>query len=180
MAPVNSQTRARKIGTRLRKPAITVGIVLAEYHGRIARRLLEGALKRLDDLGVRRGQISVLRVPGAYEVPAALAALARRKSCRALVALGCVIRGETSHYDHVCQAAALGSMQVSLASGKALGFGILTVNTLQQALRRSDPSATATGADRKGKPRGASNKGAEAAETALRMARLLQDAAAGL
>jgi 6,7-dimethyl-8-ribityllumazine synthase len=79
-------------------------------------------------------------VPGAFEIPAAIAHVAKRKCFDGYVALGCVVRGETSHYDYVCGESARGLMNLSTFEGLAIGFGILTVDTLEQAEVRADPS----------------------------------------
>jgi 6,7-dimethyl-8-ribityllumazine synthase len=100
-------------------------------------------------------------VPGAFELPLAAQALALNGSCDAVVALGCVIRGDTAHFEYVAGECARGLQQVMLSTGVPVAFGVLTTENLAQAQERAAP--------------GANNKGAEALQTALAMARLLRD-----
>jgi 6,7-dimethyl-8-ribityllumazine synthase len=137
-------------GTGLR-----IGIVVARFNAYTTEGLLAGALAALRDTGVRDEDVTIVRVPGAFEVPFAARALAATGACDAVVCLGAVIRGETPHFDFVAQAAADGIARVMLESGVPLSFGILTTNTVEQALERSGE--------------GPGNKGAEAVLTALEM-----------
>lgn len=137
------------------------GIVAARFHRDVVDKLLAGAETYLR----RRGaDVTVLRVPGAWEIPLALDELAAAGSCEALVALGVVVRGETPHFDYVCSEASRGCQDVSLRRGIAVGFGLLTTNDKEQALARAGGSA--------------GNKGEEAAEAAVEML-LLQMAIRG-
>lgn len=127
-------------------------IVEAPYYAHIAEALARGALAVLDAAGATYERITV---PGAFEIPAAIAfAVAANARYDGYLALGCVIRGETTHYDYVCQESARGLQDLALAHRLAIGFGILTVETEAQALARA-------GAKR--------NKGAEAARACLAM-----------
>jgi len=137
-----------------------VGIVVARFNERVTSRLLAGALDALRGAGVGEDDITVARVPGAFELPLACEALAARGGLHAIVALGAVIRGETSHYDYVCEAAEQGVVAVGLQHRLPVLFGVLTCDTEEQAL------------DRAGGSHG--NKGADVALDALRMADLLQ------
>ncbi len=137
-----------------------VGIVVSRWHDDVTSSLLEGALDALRGAGVGEDDITVARVPGAFELPLACEALAARGDLHAIVALGAVIRGETSHYDYVCEAAEQGVVAVGLQHRLPVLFGVLTCDTLEQAL------------DRAGGSHG--NKGADVALDALRMADLLQ------
>jgi 6,7-dimethyl-8-ribityllumazine synthase len=128
-----------------------VGIVAAKFNGDVTNRLLESALAELDKAGVGRDTITVMTVPGAFELPLGAMALAKTRRYSCIVALGCVIRGETAHFDFVAGEAASGIQLASLETGVPVAFGVLTVDTLQQALARAD-------------------KGAEAVRTALEMA----------
>jgi len=128
-----------------------VGIVAAKFNGDVTNRLLESALAELDKVGVGRETITVMTVPGAFELPLGAMALAKTRRYSCIVALGCIIRGETAHFDFVAGEAASGIQLASLETGVPVAFGVLTVDTLQQALARAD-------------------KGAEAVRTALEMA----------
>ena len=130
-----------------------VGIVAARFNGDVTNRLLESALAELDKVGVGRDTVTVMTVPGAFELPLGAMALAKTRRYSCIVALGCVIRGETAHFDYVSGEAASGLQLAALETGVPVSFGVLTVDTLQQALARAD-------------------KGAEAVRTALEMADL--------
>ena len=132
---------------------ITVAVIAARYNVRITERLLEGALDVLSEHGASADP--VLWVPGCLELPITAQAVVETGGADAVVALGCVIRGETTHHEHVGGQCAAGLMQVSLDSGIPIAFGVLTTNDHAQALARAD-------------------KGREAAETALEMANLLR------
>lgn len=133
------------------------GIVVSRFNSSITGKLLAGALKTLKKQGANGTR--VLSVPGAFEIPMALQRLAkgRRPKFDALIALGAVIRGETPHFEYVASSATQGVMEVSLRERIPVAFGILTTNTMRQAL------------DRAGGRRG--NKGQEAALVAIEMAR---------
>jgi 6,7-dimethyl-8-ribityllumazine synthase len=128
-----------------------VGIVAAKFNGDVTNRLLESALAELDKAGVGRDTITVMTVPGAFELPLGAMALAKTRRYSCIIALGCIIRGETAHFDFVAGEAASGIQLASLETGVPVAFGVLTVDNLQQALARAD-------------------KGAEAVRTALEMA----------
>jgi len=132
-----------------------VAVVVSRYNELVTERLLDGARARLTELGVDAATVDVVWVPGAFELPLAAAAAAATGRYRAIVALGCVIRGETAHFDYVAGEAARGLQSVALSYRLPLGFGVLTTETFEQAMDRAGGAA--------------GNKGAEAAETALRM-----------
>ena len=132
---------------------LRVGLVAARFNDLIVDRLLEGALGALRQHGVDDDDIVVVRVPGAVEVPLLAQVLADRDDIDAVVALGCVIRGSTSHYDVVCSMVASGITRVTLDASKPVIFGVLTTENLEQAF------------DRAGGKLG--NKGAEAAAAAI-------------
>ncbi len=134
-----------------RGAARAVGIVAARFNGDITNRLLESALAELDRVGVDRDHVTVMAVPGAFELPLGAMALAKTRRYTCIVALGCVIRGETSHFDYVAGEAASGLQLAAIETGVPVAFGVLTCDTLQQAMDRAD-------------------KGAEAVRTALEMA----------
>jgi 6,7-dimethyl-8-ribityllumazine synthase len=129
----------------------SVAVVAARFNGGITNRLLESALDELDRCGVRREAVTVMPVPGAFELPLAAMALAKTRRYACVVALGCVIRGETPHFEYVASEAASGLQLAALETGVPVAFGVLTVETLEQAEARVE-------------------KGAEAARTALEMA----------
>jgi 6,7-dimethyl-8-ribityllumazine synthase len=130
-----------------------VGIVVARFNGDVTTRLLESALEELDRAGVDRDAITVMPVPGAFELPLAAMALAKTRRFAAIVALGCVIRGETPHFDYVASEAASGLQLAALETGVPVAFGVLTLDAASQVDERV-------------------GKGAEAVRTALEMADL--------
>jgi 6,7-dimethyl-8-ribityllumazine synthase len=133
-------------------------VVVSRFNELVTDRLLDGATGCLAQHGVRPEDVDVVRVPGAFELPAAVAALIRRGGYHGVVAVGCVIRGETPHFDYVAGEAARGLQSLALGHAVAIGFGLLTTDTTEQAVARA-------GGDR-------GNKGWEAALTALEMADL--------
>lgn len=135
------------------------GIVAARFNGLVTEALLSGCFDAFNRHGIAADRIDLAWVPGSFEVPLVARRLAESKQYAAVVCLGCVIRGETDHYDHVAGQAAAGVMQASLATGVPVVFGILTTDTVEQALNRSGLKA--------------GNKGAEAALTAIEMVNLL-------
>ena len=135
-----------------------VGIAVARFNEMVTERLLDGALETLREHQVPDERITVLWVPGAFELPAACQWLARSGTVDALVMLGAVVRGGTDHYDYVCSSVADGAMRTELDTGLPLGFGVLTCATMEQALARA------------GGEHG--NKGCDAAIAALTMADL--------
>jgi 6,7-dimethyl-8-ribityllumazine synthase len=139
----------------------TVAIVVSRFNGDITSRLLEGAVAELDEAGVTRGRIDVVAVPGAFELPLGAMALAKTRRYSCIVALGCVIRGETPHFDFVAAEAASGLQLAALETGVPVSFGVLTCETREQAEARA------------GGEKG--NKGAEAARSALEMAGLFAE-----
>jgi 6,7-dimethyl-8-ribityllumazine synthase len=130
-----------------------VGIVVSRFNGEITGPLLESALDELSARGVDQGSITVMPVPGAFELPLAAMALAKTRRFACIVALGCVIRGDTPHFDYVAGEAASGLQLAAIETGVPVAFGVLTLERLDQA-----------------EPRIA--KGAEAVRTALEMADL--------
>jgi len=133
-------------GTRL-----GVAIVAARFNGEITNKLLEAALEELDEAGVRREAVTVMPVPGAFELPLAAMALAKTRRYACVVALGCVVRGETPHFDFIASEAASGLQLAALETGVPVAFGAVTVDVVARAHARV-------------------SKGAEAVRTALEMA----------
>lgn len=133
-----------------------VAILVSRYNELVTAKLLDGALASCREAGVAREDVDVIWLPGAFELPvaASVAASTGRYSC--LVALGAVIRGETPHFDYVAAETARGLTDVAVSRGLPIGFGVLTVDTMQQAVDRAGGAA--------------GNKGHEAASAALRAA----------
>ena len=130
-----------------------VGIVVSRFNGEIVNRLLAAALAELETAGVGKETVTVMAVPGAFELPLGAMALAKTRRYSCIVALGCVVRGETPHFDYIAGEAASGLQLAALETGIPVSFGVLTVDTIEQADARVD-------------------KGAEAVRTALEMADL--------
>jgi 6,7-dimethyl-8-ribityllumazine synthase len=139
---------------------LRVALVCSAFNAQVVDGLRRGAQDELRRIGVAAADIEHFGVPGAFELPLAVDALAASGRFQALVALGAVIQGETDHYEHVARACTDGLMGVMLERKLPVGFGVLTVQAARQALRRS-----AAGPD---------NKGAEAARAAVSLARLLE------
>jgi 6,7-dimethyl-8-ribityllumazine synthase len=137
----------------------SVAIVAARFNDLVVSSLLKGAHGYWAERGGEPDALLVVRVPGAFELPVVARKLAASGRYQAIVALGCVIRGDTPHFEYVAGECARGLQQASLDTGVPVAFGVLTVETLEQALQRA---AT-----------GAGNKGAEAMECALEMAALM-------
>ena len=134
------------------------GIVASRFNDFIVERLLAAAVETLTQAGADADDLDVVRVPGAFEIPLALKLMAGADRYDGLLALGCVIRGETPHFDYVAGEASRGVTDVSLEHRIPVGFGILTVDTIEQARARSGPESN--------------NKGAEAASAVIEMANL--------
>ena len=120
-----------------------VAIVVSRFNGEVTGRLLDRALEELEELGVGRSVVTVMPVPGAFELPLAAMALAKTRKYACVVALGCVIRGETPHFDFVAGEAASGLQLAALETGVPVAFGVLTTETLEQAEARLDKAAEA-------------------------------------
>ena len=130
-----------------------VGVVVSRFNGDVTHRLLESALEELELAGVAREAVTVMQVPGAFELPLGAMALAKTRRFACIVALGCVIRGETPHFDYVANEAASGLQLAALETGIPVSFGVLTLTSGSQAEERV-------------------GKGAEAVRSALEMADL--------
>jgi 6,7-dimethyl-8-ribityllumazine synthase len=136
------------------------GIVASRFNDFIVDRLLDAAVDTLLKHGVDAGDIEIVRVPGAFETPLAVKKMAASRRHDALIALGCVIRGATPHFDYVAGEASRGIAQVSLTHEIPVGFGVLTVDTIEQAIERAGTKA--------------GNKGADAALATIQMVTLLR------
>ncbi len=141
---------------KLRGAGLRIGIVCARFNAGVGERLLKGAEQALEEMGVEAKDIFTLTVPGALEIPLALQQLAASEAFDALVALGCVIKGDTYHFEVVCNESAAGITRVGLDLDIAIGNGVLTTFTEEQALERAE------------------RKGYEAAQAAVEMV-LLQE-----
>ncbi len=130
-----------------------ISIVVSEYNDNITGKLCKAAIQTLIANAIREEDIQVLRVPGAWELTFAVQLAIRQLSCRGVIALGAVIRGETTHDQHLNRAVSMGLMQLSLEHEKPVALGLLTVNSLEQAIQRSGGNA--------------GNKGEEAANALL-------------
>ncbi len=156
------------------KPAASGGrfaLIVARFNQSITSRLLEGAIETLRQRGVADGSIDVFWVPGAFEIPTVAGRLARGGKHAAILGLGAVIKGETSHDEHINRAVSLSLAELGATTGVPVLFGVLTCNTLEQAIARSGGAAGTRGKDLPGSRIG--NKGAECAEAALEMVDLL-------
>jgi 6,7-dimethyl-8-ribityllumazine synthase len=120
-----------------------VGIVVSKFNAEITNALLERALAELDEIGVPRDAVMIMPVPGAFELPLAAMALAKTRRYSAIVALGCVIRGETPHFDYIASEAARGLQLAAIETGVPVSFGLLTVESRRQAEERIDRAADA-------------------------------------
>lgn len=148
----------RELEGELDGAGLKVALVVSRFHTSITEGLLGGALDKLRALGVADDDLLVTRVPGALELPQAAQRVLDTQHPQAVILLGCVIRGETDHYDFVCAETTRGAGRLAAASGVPVLFGLLTCDTQAQAVARSAP--------------GPNNKGADCAEGAVRMARL--------
>jgi 6,7-dimethyl-8-ribityllumazine synthase len=135
-----------------------VAIVVSRFNDFVTERLLEGAQAALRDAGI--DGVDVLRVPGAFEIPMAAQRVAETGKVSAVVCLGCLIRGATPHFEYIAGACANGITAAAASTGVPMSFGVLTTNSVEEALERAAP--------------GPSNKGREAADAAIEMARLFE------
>ena len=152
--------RVKTIEGELTARGLRIGIVASRFNDFIVDRLLSAAIKTLLAHGADAGEIEVVRVPGAFETAPAIKKMAASHRYDALLALGCVIRGATPHFDYVAGEVSRGVASVCLTEGVALGFGVLTVDTIEQAIERAGSKA--------------GNKGADAALAAIQMASVLR------
>jgi len=132
---------------QLQGQGLKIAIVAGKFNEFISRHLLEGAVEELTRLGVRPDDISVAWAPGSFELPLLARAFVDAGRTDAVICLGAVIRGETQHYQHVADAAARGIATLSQQSGKPVIFGVLTVDTLEQAIQRAGAKSGNKGAD---------------------------------
>ena len=147
-------------GKLVAQGGVKVGIVAARFNEFIVSKLLDGCEDTLLRHGVQPGDISVAWVPGAFEIPLIASKMAKSGAYDAVIALGAVIRGSTSHYDYVCSEVSKGIASVSLSSGVPVLFGVLTTDNLEQAVERAGSKA--------------GNKGSECAQGAIEMVNLIR------
>jgi 6,7-dimethyl-8-ribityllumazine synthase len=148
------------ISGRLDAVGLKVAIVAARFNDFIVNRLVDGAVDYLERHGLDRASITLVRVPGAFELPLVCQKLAAGKKHDGILALGAVIRGATPHFDYVCAEATKGLAHIMLEHGTALGYGLLTCDTIEQAIERAGSKA--------------GNKGVEAAAAMLETLRVLE------
>lgn len=150
----------RTVEGKLQAEGLKFAIVAGRFNDFITEKLVAGAVDYLTRHGGRREDMLIVRVPGAFEIPLAAKKLAQGAEYDAVICVGAVIRGATPHFDFVAGECAKGLAMVSLESGVPVGFGVLTVDTIEQAVERAGSKA--------------GNKGVEAAAAALEMIRVLQ------
>jgi 6,7-dimethyl-8-ribityllumazine synthase len=138
---------------------VRVGIVVSRFNEEITGALLTGAIGALKDAGLDEADVEVAHVPGAFEIPIAAQTMAAAGRVRAVICLGCVVRGETPHFEYIASACAHGIVDAAARTGVPMAFGVLTTNTLREAEERAAS--------------GDGNKGREAAAAALEMAGLV-------
>ena len=140
---------------------VKIGVVVSRFNGMITEGLLAGALNTLKEAGIADEAITLVRVPGSFELPLAAQRLAQTGTFEAIVCLGAVIRGETPHFDYICLQASNGLREVALKYDLPVTFGLITADTVEQALARADVEGR--------------NKGSEAATSAVEMANLMKE-----
>ena len=145
---------------KLNGSGLKIGIVAARFNEFIVSKLVSGAQDCLYRHNVAKEDIELAWVPGAFEIPLVAQAMARTKKYDAIICLGCVIRGATSHYDYVCAEVSKGIAQVSLQTEVPVIFGVLTTDNIEQAIERAGTKA--------------GNKGSDAAKSAIEMANLVK------
>jgi 6,7-dimethyl-8-ribityllumazine synthase len=139
---------------------LQLAIVLSKYNSRIVDRLLKGCLTTLSAKGISNDSITIVKVPGAYEIPVIVRKLIEKKLYDSIITLGAIIKGETPHFDIIASSCSVGISTLAIEHQIPIVFGVLTVNSIQQAMDRSGEEE--------------SNKGSEAANTALEMISLIR------
>lgn len=139
---------------------LRIAVVASRFNPEVVDRLVEGALAALTGCGADPARVSLVRVPGAFDLPPVVRTLASTPGCDAIVALGAVIRGDTAHFDIIAAECAAGLARAASDSGVPVAFGVLTTDTVEQALDRAGGSE--------------GNKGADAARAAVELARLMR------
>lgn len=142
------------------KAGLRIALIVSAYHDVVTSALRDGAVAALEQAGVGKDKVVVIPVPGAFEIPFAARCVAQSRGFDAIVCLGCVIRGETPHFDYIASAVAHGITTASQATGVPMTFGVLTTNSREEALERVHPDET--------------NKGWEAAMAAVQLANVIE------
>ena len=150
-----------ELAGKLESKGLKIGIVVGRFNEMITERLLAGALETLAQNGVSEENITIVRVPGSFEIPSAAQRLAQAREVDAIVCLGAVIRGETPHFEYISLQVSRGITEVSLKNDLPVSFGVITADTVEQAMNRSGTEH--------------SNKGVEATNAALEMANLFKE-----
>jgi 6,7-dimethyl-8-ribityllumazine synthase len=140
--------------------SVRIAVIVARFNAEITEGLLAGARAALQEAGVAPGAVTVVHVPGAFEIPVTAMRLAETGRFDAVVCLGCLIKGDTMHFEYIAEATAHGIMEVALATAVPVTFGVLTTTTEEQAVERSRA--------------GSGNKGREAARAAIDMVELFR------
>ncbi|MEJ2094321.1 MAG: 6,7-dimethyl-8-ribityllumazine synthase [Gammaproteobacteria bacterium] len=138
-----------------------IAIVASRFNSFIVDRLVSACMETLQQAGLDETQVLLVRVPGAFEIPLAAKAMAEKDDCDAVIALGAVIRGETPHFEYICNECSHGLSRIAIELKKPVIFGVLTVDNAEQALVRAGEEE--------------SNKGAEAAQAAIEMINLMRE-----
>jgi 6,7-dimethyl-8-ribityllumazine synthase len=157
---MRARARPDEIRGELRGAGLRFGIVVSRFNSFITERLLAGARDALDRAGVSARQVDIVRVPGSFEIPIAAKRLAQSRHCDAVITIGCVLRGDTPHFEHVSSEAARGVQLAQMDTGVPMVFCVLTCDSLEQAIHRAGGKS--------------GNKGFEAGITALEMANLMR------
>jgi 6,7-dimethyl-8-ribityllumazine synthase len=155
-----TQITSNSTAGKFRADGMRFGVVTSRYNNSITESLERAALEVLKSAGASEKQLDVLSVPGAFELPLAAKKLAETGSVNAIIAIGCVLRGETSHYDYICSEVARGIQLAQMDTGVPVIFCVLTCDTMEQAVERAGP--------------GTGNKGNEAGLAALEMGSLVR------
>ena len=150
-----------ELAGKLESKGLKIGVVVGRFNEMITERLLAGALETLAQNGVSEENITIVRVPGSFEIPSAAQRLAQAREVDAIVCLGAVIRGETPHFEYISLQVSRGITEVSLKNDLPVSFGVITADTVEQAMNRSGTEH--------------SNKGVEATNAALEMANLFKE-----
>jgi 6,7-dimethyl-8-ribityllumazine synthase len=156
---------AQFIEGQLSAEGYSFGIVVSRFNSVITNQLLSGTIDCLTRHGAKDSDITVVRCPGSFEIPQMASALANSGAVDAVICLGCIVRGETPHFDYIASEVARGVNRVALDTGKPVAFGVLTTETLEQALERAGAKA--------------GNKGWDAAMTAIELVQLHKQLSAG-
>jgi len=149
----------RELKGELKGSGLKIGIAVSRFNSTVTKGLLEGAIDKLTQCGVKEDDIDVVWVPGAFELPQIIKKMAKLKRYDGIISLGCLIRGETPHFEYIASKVASGIAKLNLEHDIPIAFGVLTTDTIEQAMERSGLKL---------------NKGAQAAESLLEMVNLLR------